>query len=207
MTRNLSQHPPPTPCKLVYRGTRQAGGLAAAGTSPDWPYWTPCEWFHGLPSCHLSDSKGRWLAQGRLWDLGEPPLWGAQNRSTSNLTRSRCEGGPTVRVACWVGRPPATPALAEGGTGGWHWCRPLLWFLVAGARPLAGWVGNWPPPPWRGVAPAPPSGSRGRVLILLFYRVLYWLYYWVQPLIKSVDSVSQTQPYVCTCTSIDSVPI
>ena len=123
MTRNLSQHPPPTPCKLVYRGTRQAGGLAAAGTSPDWPYWTPCEWFHGLPSCHLSDSKGRWLAQGRLWDLGEP-LWGTRNRSTSNLTRSRCEGAPPVRVAFWVG---------------------------------TGWVGHRPPPPWRGVAPAPPS--------------------------------------------------
>ena len=63
-----------------------------------------------------SDSKGHWLAQGRLWDLGEP-LWGTRNRSTSNLTRSRCEGGPTVRVACWVGRPPAAPALAGGGTG------------------------------------------------------------------------------------------
>ena len=87
-----------------------------AGTGPDWPYWTPCEWFRGLPSCHLSDRKGRWLAQGRLWDLGEP-LWGTRNRSTSNLTRSRCEGGPTVRVACWVGRPPAAPALAGGGTG------------------------------------------------------------------------------------------
>ena len=112
-----------------------------------------------------SDSKGHWLAQGRLWDLGEP-LWGTRNRSTSNLTRSRCEGAPPVRVAFWVG---------------------------------TGWVGHRPPPPWRGVAPAPPSGLRGRVLILLlylFYRVLYWLFYWVRPLIKSVDNVSQTQPYV-----------
>ena len=77
-----------------------------------------------------SDSKGRWLAQGRLWDLGEP-LWGTRNRSTSNLTRSRCEGAPPVRVAFWVG---------------------------------TGWVGHRPPPPWRGVAPAPPSvvpGCRG----------------------------------------------
>ena len=30
-----------------------------------------------------SDSKGRWLAQGRLWDLGEP-LWGTRNKGTSN---------------------------------------------------------------------------------------------------------------------------
>ena len=175
-----------------------------AGTGPDWPYWTPCEWFRGLPSCHLSDSKGRWLAQGRLWDLGKP-LWGTRNRSTSNLTRSRCEGGPTVRVACWVGRPPAAPALAGGGTGA-----ALCGSWLRGRRPSCevGW--RLAAPAVAGVAPAPPSGSRGRVLILLlylFYRVLYWLFYWVWPLIKSVDSVSQTQPYVCTCTSIDSVPI
>ena len=41
------------------------------------------------------------------------------------------------------GRPPVAPAVAGGGTS---------------AALRAGWVGNRPPPPRRGVAPEPPYG-------------------------------------------------
>ena len=61
---------------LVYRGTRKLAALClvAAGTSPDWPYWNPCEWFHGLPSCHLHNKTIQWTIKWNIHPSVDSPL-------------------------------------------------------------------------------------------------------------------------------------
>ena len=75
MTRTVARAPPAHTWQARLWWDSQAGGLAAAGTSLDWPYWALTEWFLRLPSCRLSDSKGPRLGLGRS-GLSGGPYWG-----------------------------------------------------------------------------------------------------------------------------------
>ena len=138
----------------------QAGGLTAAGTPLDWPYWVHSELVRGLPSCRLSDSKGLWLGPNRSGLSGGPQSY----RTLPGLCKGApwgCGAGwaaPGGPPQCGVDRPPAAPTVVGGGTGA----------VPGGGRPFraAARVGLRPPSPWRGVVPVPPLG-----LIRGFLRV------------------------------------
>ena len=137
---------------------------STAGTALEWPSGSRERWVRWLPCYRLSDSTGLWSPPtgvgGRPPQLNEHgPGHPQREENPSPCPHSR--GGkvsccPTVGLA-W--RPTPLRPLGLSHTVDLGTFEPLPVAGIPQTCSWAGWVGLRPPPPQRGVAPAPPSSK------------------------------------------------